>query len=235
MNNYFCTNNGCVPCQGQQPCPPQQQPCPSPCQPEPPQKPVCPCSDDFRQLLNLICSETLRPLVDFATFAFVTDFYVLGSALEALTAGATPADNLATPAATYVCGSDNCGTISVSGLLYPPETGGTALTPTVTQVALCRMKALAFAASATDDAAANFQTISQTLGQALRPARPKPCNSLVDALTGAAAVRTSTVVAGPLVIANSAIIGQLGDVLVMANSTDNRFYFICANQIDYMA
>ena len=57
---------------------------------------------------------------------------------------------------------------------------------------------------------------------------------MIDALTSAAAVRTSTVAAGPLVVENSAILGQLGDVLVMANSTDSRFYFICANKIDYM-
>ena len=57
---------------------------------------------------------------------------------------------------------------------------------------------------------------------------------MIDVLTSAAAVRTSTVVAGPLIIANSAILGQLGDVLVMANSTDNRFYFVCANKIDFI-
>ena len=105
----------------------------------------------------------------------------------------------------------------------------------MTQAALCRLKAISFdALAADDDAAANFQSISQTLSQLLRPNRPQDCGSMIDALTSAAAVRTSTVAAGPLVISNSAIIGQLGDVLVMANSTDSRFYFICANQIDYM-
>ncbi len=219
MSNYFCTNTGC------NPCPPQQ--------PEPPQRPCCSCADDLRRILNLLCGETLRPLVNFATFAFVTDFYVLGSALATITAGAAAADNLGTPAGTYVCGSDTCETISVSGLLYPPTAGATALDTTVTQIALCQLHAIAFDAGG-DDAAASFQTISQTLSQLLRPNRPQTCNSMIDALTNAAAVRTSTVVTGPLVVANSAILGQLGDVLVMANTTDNRFYLICATKVDYI-
>ena len=33
---------------------------------------------------------------------------------------------------------------------------------------------------------------------------------------------------------NSTILGQMGDILVIANSTDSRFYFICANKIDFM-
>ena len=221
MSNYFCTNGGCSPCQPQVPCQPET--------------PHCACADDFRKLLNLICSAQLRPLIDFAAFAVVSDFYILGSALDAPIAGTTPDDNLADPAGTYVCGSDGCETATVSGILYPPEIGGAALATTVTQAALCRITAIAFGALAVDgDATANFQTVSQTLSQLLRPSKPQDCGSMIDALTSAAAVRTSTVAAGPLIIANSAILGQLGDVLVMANSTDSRFYFVCANKIDFI-
>lgn len=221
MNNYFCTNNGCAPCQ-QNVQTAQQKPC-------------CPCGEDFRKALELICCPQLRSLVDFTTFAFVTDYYVLGTALVALAAGTTPADNLDDPDATYVCGGDSCETLTVSGLLYPPEVGGTALAPTVTQAALCQLTAIAFEAVEVDEsAAANFQTISQTLGQLLRPQRSLDCCSVADALTTAAAVRASTVTAGPLVVANSTILGQIGSVLVMANSADSRFYFICANAIDFL-
>lgn len=228
MSNYFCTNSG-RDCNCQPPCPPQQS-CPQP------QPTACPCNEDFRRALDLICSPRLQPLVDFNTFAFVTDFYLLGTALETPTAGTAPGDNLAAPAGSYVCGGDSCEALTVSGLLYPPETGATALESTVTQVALCRLNAIAFDAAATEmtTAAANFQTISQTLGQLLRPKKPQDCGNLADALTNAAAVRASTVTTGPLVVANSTILGQLGDILVMANSTDNRFYFICANEIDFM-
>ena len=91
-----------------------------------------------------------------------------------------------------------------------------------------------FRSTTTEPIATNFQTISQTLSQLLRPQRSNDCCSVADALTTAAAVRASTVVAGPLVVQNSTILGQIGSILVMANSTDNRFYFICANAIDFM-
>ena len=32
----------------------------------------------------------------------------------------------------------------------------------------------------------------------------------------------------------AAFIGKVGNVLVMANATDNRFYFICADKVDFM-
>ena len=225
MNNYFCTNDRCAPCQ--QPTPPQQ--------PAPVQRPCCPCGEDLRKALELICCPQLRSLVDFDTFAFITDFYVLGTALTAPDATTAPGDNLDDPAATYVCGGDSCETVTVSGTLYPPVVGGAALAPTVTQAALCQLTAVSFEAAEVDESAeANFQTISQTLGQLLRPHRPVECCSVADALTTAAAVRASTVAAGPLIVQNSTILGQIGSVLVMANSTDSRFYFICANSIDFM-
>ena len=72
------------------------------------------------------------------------------------------------------------------------------------------------------------------MGQLLRPHRHQDCCSVADALTSAAAVRASTVAAGPLVVANSVILGQIGNILVLANSTDNRFYFICVADIDFL-
>ena len=229
MSNYFCTNSGrdcnCN-CNCPPPCPPQQ-----PCQ----QEQGCPCNDDFRRALDLLCSPRLRPLVDFNTFAFVTNFYILGSALTTPVAGTAPGDNLDDPAGSYVCGGDSCEALTVSGVLYPPEVGADALASTVTQVALCRLNAIAFEAATVDDSSeTNFQTLSQTLGQLLRPKKPKDCDNLADALTNAAAVRASTVTTGPLIVENSTILGQLGDILVMANSTDNRFYFICTEKIDFL-
>lgn len=173
--------------------------------------------------------------MDTATFAFVTDNYILGTPIGAAPDGTAPSDNLTAPAATFVCGGDNCESLTVSGTLYPATPDGAALATLVSQVALCRLGAIAFDATETGDGAtANFQTISQFLGQRLRPKKPQECTTIAEALTGAAAVRASTVTVGPLVVQNSAIIGRVGDVLVMANSTDNRFYFICANKVDFM-
>ena len=233
MSNYFCTNSSrdCN-CNCPPPCPPPQKPPQESCG----QAQSCwPCGEDFRRALDLLCSPRLQPLVDFNTFAFVTDFYILGATLTALTAGTTPGDNLTAPTGSYVCGGDSCEALTVSGLLFPPEVGATALELTVTQAALCRLNAIVFDAATVDDSTeTSFQTLSQTLGQLLRPKKPKDCDNLADALTSAAAVRASTITTGPLVISNSTIIGQLGDLLVMANSTDSRFYLICANKIDFM-
>lgn len=220
MNNYFCTNNGCAPCQ--QNCQPTQG------------RPSCPCGEDLRKALELICCPQLRPLIDFTSFAFITDDYVLGSALVRVAGAAVPRDNLDDPSATYVCGSDSCETLTVSGILYPAVVGGAALEATVTQAALCQLTAVVFSAVDGEDPAVNFQTVSQFLSQLLRPQRQVECCSVADALTTAAAVRASTVVAGALVVENSTILGQVGSVLVMANSTDGRFFFICANAIDFL-
>ena len=223
MSNYLCTNSG------------RDCGCPAPCPPQPgPSEPHgCPCSEDFRRVLDLLCSPRLRTLIQFNSFAFVTDFYILGSALAAPPAGTAPGDNLDTPAGSFVCGGDSCEALTVSGSLYPPIVGATALTTTVTQVALCQLNAISFDA-AEDTAGTNFQTISQTLGQLLHSKKPQACTNLADALTNAAAIRASTVTTGPLIVQNSTILGQLGDILVMANSTDNRFYLICADKIDFM-
>lgn len=232
MSNYFCTNSGsCNP----NPCQPQQPPKP-PVPPTPPTQ-SCSCGGDFRRLLELLCGQQLRSLVDFASFAFVSDFYVLGTALVAAAGSTAPADNLDAPAASYVCGGDSCETVTVSGTLYAPVVGATALEATVTQAALCRLTAIAFGAAGDADAvAANFQSASQIFSQLLRARRPQECGSMGmgEALTNAAAVRASTVAAGPLIVENSVILGQLGGVLVMANSTDNRFYFLCADKIDFI-
>ncbi|MBQ9967369.1 MAG: hypothetical protein IJO88_01440 [Oscillospiraceae bacterium] len=236
MNNYFCTGTGrdcsCPP--PQPPCPPQQQACPV-CPQQETVITCCPCGEDFRRALELICCPQLQGLIDTATYAFITDNFVLGTPIAAAPAGTAPADNLTAPAATYVCGGDNCESLTVSGALYPTTEDGAALGTIVTQVALCRLDAISFDAADTGDgAAANFQTISQFLGQRLRPKRPQECTSLAEALVSASAVRASTLTAGPLVVQNSAILGKVGDVLVMANSTDSRFYFICADKVDFM-
>lgn len=239
MNNYFCTNSGrecsCPPPQPQpcQTCPPQP-PCP-PEQTQPLHGCCCPCAEDFRHALELVCCPQLQGLIDTATFSFITENYVLGTPISAAPAGTTPADNLTAPAATYVCGGDNCESLTVSGALYPTTVDGAALGTVVTQVALCRLNAISFDAAATGDGtAANFQTISQFLGQRLRPRKPQECTSVAEALVSASAVRASTLTAGPLVVQNSAILGKVGDVLVMANSADERFYFICADKVDFM-
>ena len=230
MSNYYCTNSGVENENQQESCGCEQSGGGAPihgC--------CCPCAEDFRKALGLLCSPRLQPLVDFAAFSFITDNYVLGTAIadtSAVPVSAAPSDNLTDPAARFTCGGDSCESLTVSGTLYPAVAASAPLTTSVTQAALCQLDAITFDASDIDEgAAANFQTLSQRLGQCLRPQKPQECTSVAEALTSAAAVRASTITAGPLVVENSTIIGQLGNVLVMANAASNRFYLICANKV----
>lgn len=235
MNYNYCTTGGCdCPTPRPQPC----QPCGSTnqtCPTEPASR--CGCADDFRTLLGIICNQQLRGLVDFTAFGFITDQFLLGTTLEDPTVGTAPGDNLAGLAGSYVCGSAGCDTVAATGDLALAAVGATPAAIPVTQAALCRLDAIAFTVTATPDeatAAANFQTLTQTLAQLLEP-RTNTCGSdLPGSLLGAAAARSATVTAGPLAVFNAAVLGTLGDVLVLANSTDLRVYFVCADKIAFI-
>ena len=229
MSNYFCTNSGrdCNPCQ--QSCQQQGQDC---CQ-----KTCCPCGEEFRRALDFLCDSPLRSLIDFDAFAFITDFFLLGTSLQASVGSNTPADNLDDLKGTLVCGGDSCETIQVSGPLHYPIPNTAALNATITQVVLCQLDAIAFdAACSGDGRESNFQTIRHTLSKLLKPRHNQDCccSSIAEALTSAAAVRTTTLTAGPLLVKGAAILGQIGDILVLANSEDHRFYLVCADKISFL-
>ncbi len=206
--------------------------CPAP---QPPQPCGCPCGDSFRQALDLLCSQQFYGLVDFGAFAFISDYYLLGASVEAPAGGSAPGDNLTALSATYRCGSCGCETAAASGQLFPPTVGGLAQAGTVSQAALCRLTAVAF--DAADDASltstANYQAILQIFNQMLRPSSPQTCVSIADSLT-AGVTHTATLAAGPLLVENVLVLGQWGKLLVLANSTDERFYLVCADKIDFI-
>lgn len=204
-------------------------------QPAPPQSNGCSCGDSFRQALELLCSQQFYGLVDFTSFAFLSDYYLLGASVEAPAGGAAPGDNLTALSATYRCGSCGCETAAVSGQLFPPTVGGLAQSGTVSQAALCRLTAVAFDAAndASFSNASNYQAIAQLFTQLLRPAGPQTCVSIADSLT-AGVTATATLAAGPLLVENALVLGQLGNLLVLANSTDGRFYLVCADKIDFI-
>ena len=205
------------------------------CPPPPPPLSGCGCGESFRQALNLLCSQQFYTLVDFSAFAFLSSYYVLGASVEAPTGGSAPGDNLTALSATYRCGTCGCETVAASGTLYPPTVGGLAQNITVSQAVPCRLTAVAF--DAADDASltstANFQAISQLFTQLLQPAQPQGCVSVMDSVT-AGVSRTATLSAGPLLLENVQVLGQLGQLLVLANSTDERFYLVCADKIDFI-
>jgi len=199
----------------------------------------CPCEKDLHQALELLCSPQLQPLINFDAFAFVSGYYVLGSPITALTAGTTPSDNLDAPVGSYTCGGSSCSTAAVSGSLYAPL-GGEAIASSVSLASLCALSAVAFdaaAGTAVATQAENFQSARQLLSRLLRPCpQPQACErdgSLLSSLTSAAQ-QTVSLAAGPLLLENAAVLGEIGSVMILANSTDFRFYFVCANKIDFI-
>ena len=113
--------------------------------------------------------------------------------------------------------------------------GGAAQRAGVTQAALCRLTAVAFdAANDTSlTSTANYQALVQLFTQMLHPTGPQTCVSVVDSVT-AGVSRTATLAAGPLLVENVQVLGQMGDLLVLANSTDERIYLVCADQVDFI-
>ena len=93
-----------------------------------------------------------------------------------------------------------------------------------------------------------FYTVSQSLSvlksllwQALHPGRPPlsntapvmkptPCDCTDSRLSGR---RTVSVAAGPLLVANAAVLGSVGEVLVLANDADRRIYYVCQNSVSF--
>ena len=63
------------------------------------------------------------------------------------------------------------------------------------------------------------------------PVKPTPC----DRSTGDIAGRgTVSLTAGPLVLGNVSVLGEVGDVLILANSEDRLFYFVCRSTIGFI-
>lgn len=230
MNQNYCTTGGCD-------CPPRPQPC-QPCGQQNCQQETgtrCRCADDFRNLLNFLCSRQLQDVVDFAAFGFITDSFLLGTTATEPAVGTAPGDNLTDLTGSYVCGSTGCDTVAASGTLAPAAFGGAPFALPVTQIALCHLDAIAFTVAGGEDTAANFQTLTQALSQLLNPGKPVCCsNTVAGSLLESAAARSATVTAGPLTVFNATVLGTAGEVLVLANSTDSRVYFVCADQIAFI-
>ena len=235
---------------------------PGECAPEccPPEPPVCArpdetdcccaCAAGMSAALQLLCDARLAELVDFSQFAFFTGGFVLGTSLNCPDNSTAAYDNLTGPLAGVFekitpC---TCENLEVSGQIYYPipvcssETccaSGPAFD--VEEIALCALKAVAFGVSAgttTAETEANYQQLKRLLWQALHcgacmpssvPTKATPCDNAADCVGRR---RTLSVTVGPLLVANAAVLGSVADVIVLANDTDQRFYFICSSAID---
>jgi len=250
--------NGCG-CQKACTCNPCPNPCPTPCPPVADVEEGCCCKQSFRAALQLLCNSQLATLLDFNQAAFVTDTYVAGATINTTPAGTTPADNLNTMSGSFRRFSPcNCDLLEISALVNTPPETSTGVT--ATQVPLCQLTAVALQTATapasgditSDQATANnFQTIQKILSQCLNSCS-NPCGAcaccctcsdddcccaagLLSTLSQSNLSRRVTLVAGPLVLQGVTLLGTVGNVLVLSNSTNNRIYFVCVNQIQFLA
>ncbi|OUN22658.1 CotA family spore coat protein [Pseudoflavonifractor sp. An85] len=238
------------------------QPVAAPCPPVVDVEEGCCCKQSFRAALQLLCNSQLATLLDFNQAAFVTDTYVAGATINTTPAGTTPADNLNTMSGSFRRFSPcNCDLLEISALVNTPPETSTGVT--ATQVPLCQLTAVALQTATapasgditSDQATANnFQTIQKILSQCLNPCT-NPCSTpcgacacscacsddecccaagLLSTLSQSNLSRKVTIVAGPLVLQGVTLLGTVGNVLVLANSTNNRIYFVCVNQIQFL-
>ena len=170
----------------------------------------------------------------------------------------TPADNLGAPTGSFrrfaPC---SCDLLDISAELY--TAAGTAVGLTAAQVNLCELDAVVIQGAAAtaegdltaDEATArNFRCLRQMLAQRLNPCgdpcSPEYCSCACDGRDCCCAAgllatlarnnlsRRVSLAAGLLVLQNVALLGTVGNVLVLANETDRRLYFVCVNSVQFI-
>ena len=215
----------------------------------------CSCAPGLVAALQLLCRPRFAALTDYKQFAFITRDFVLGTSLNCPATVTTPYDNLTGPLdGEFVkITPDSCENLEVSGQLYYPiplcaeaaETPCCAEGPyfDTDSVRLCSLTAVAFGVSTTTDypnvdaaydalAALFYQATHAGCGPApVAPTKPTPCDRSDDDLAGRGTV---SVTAGPLVIGNASVLGEIGDVLILANSEDHLFYFVCRSAVGFI-
>lgn len=245
-SSYMTTARACG-CAQEPPCPAEAPVCAEPSQIDC----GCACAAGMSAALQLLCDARLAELTDFSQFAFITGGFVLGTSVRCPERCTSAYDNLTGPlAGEFVritpCTCDN---LEVSGRIYYPVpvcssecccACGAAFD--AHEVALCALKAVAFGAAegaCCAETEQNYQQLKTLLWQALHcsscappvPGKATPCDA---AGNGIRSRRTLSVTAGPLLVANAAVLGSVGDVVALANDADRRFYFICDSSVDFI-
>ena len=239
MNDYLCTG-GNQRCQNQAEtcCHPENSNANCPCND---QSDDCPCRRGFVQNLQMLLRTGLSSLVDFQQFAYVTPDFLVGATLVAPTVGTGAYDNLSDTLTGVFsrfthCDCDN---IDASGPVTMPAVGESTTGVTVSRLSLCDLLAVVFTVTGDTEEiiTENYQSaraLLQTLLQGRRrrgedfPPYPDPCcHDCCDCAPTFGSGGTVSLVAGDLLVANATVLGAMGGVLVLANDTDQRFYFVC--------
>lgn len=233
-------------------------PSPAP-SPVPTEEEGCCCRRAFRSALRLLCDNEIADLLDFEQTAFITDNYVAGATVTETITAATPADNLVDPLSGIFrrFSPNNRDLLDITAPLNAVPSNATGLT--VTQVSLCELIAVAIQlaeAEAEGDLTAeqvaqrNLRRVSRILSRQLTPCGTDcagcSCScpvgedcccaaGILSALAENNISRRVSLAAGPLLLNGVTLLGHVGNVLVLVNEEDQRFYFVCVNHIQFIA
>lgn len=230
----------------------------SPCKscPTPGKEDCACCKRSLRDALKLLCSNCISDLVDYDSFAFFTASSVVG----AIPAGLTPtdSDNLGELTGSFRRFSPcNLDLIDISGTVLTPFGS----TVTVNSASLCSLSAIAFQllppdggtipdGCCPDTAFTRYRRVRDLL-QAELVCTSRPCGEctancqvtedcccsegILAALSMMSMNQRTTLSAGLLALQNVTTLGTIGNVLVLGSEAESRFYFVCANKVDFLA
>lgn len=247
-----CTNHAPNPCPG--PCP-KPGPCPGSCpKPEIYKSKECCCNEDMHKALKLLVNSEIMDAILNNSFAFVGKKFLVGTSLELVPPFPGLAgignDNTAIPDATInaidPCKSDFIS-ITADGFYYPvPFGAGVPGNPyfipnPISRVSLCDLDAIIFDydPTAVEDFIGSLQEL---LDQSY------PCHGLKSSncCCGDAIYRDLynpysftgnrvNLSAGWLAVYQAEVLGRVGNILVLANSLEDRFriYFVCLESIGF--
>lgn len=214
------------------------------------------CKRSLRDALKLLCSNTVSDLVDFDAFAFLTDSGVVGAVPTAMAADDT--DNLGDLTGTFRRFSPcNCDLIDIEGTVTTPF----GATIEVDEASLCALSAIVFQLLPVEDdggtpvgccpetTLSRYRKVRDLLQRELAcTSRCGEClcdcdcsddccctASVLSALSGKSLNKRTTLTAGLLAVRDVTALGTIGSVLVLGNEEESRFYFVCANKVDFLA
>lgn len=215
----------------------------------------CCCRESLVDALRLLCSTRLSDLVDFNAFFFLTQSLSIGGALTVPPQNGTdPSDNISAAEATFRrFSSCNNSLLDVDATAFfaSPGMAPVALTE-VEEVSLCSLIAIAFdlvEADTEEEEQADYDravcllrrelgtTCNRSCGSCAAHCDEEGCccaESILRELSVRNLSRTATFTAGKLVLQNVTVLGSVGNVLVVANEDERRFYFVCANAIEVL-
>ena len=151
----------------------------------------------------------------------------------------------------------SCDLLDIEAQLYTP--GGQGCSFSASQVNLCQLDAVVIQGAAAcaegdltaDEAAArNFRCVRSLLAQRLSPIG-SPCGQaacscacdgrdcccaagLLSTLAQNNLSRRVSLTAGLLVLRGAQLLGTVGNVLVLANESSSRLYFVCVNSVQFI-